>query len=109
MSCFAAYAHEGLSSFSPTLICNNNVTGSVSVFTAAIKNKIKRIILFLYGNDMEIFKYPLKKMIKNPVDPYGVSKVANLKYFKNFKQDSWHRIQYAVVYIICIGPKQKVI
>ena len=22
----AAYAHEGLSSFSPTLICNNNVT-----------------------------------------------------------------------------------
>ena len=25
----AAYAHEGLSSISPTLICNNNVTGSV--------------------------------------------------------------------------------
>ena len=40
----AAYAHEGLSSFSPTLICNNNVTGSVSVFTAAIKNNVKRIV-----------------------------------------------------------------
>ena len=37
----AAYAHEGLSSVSPTLICNNNVTGSTSVFTAAIKNKVK--------------------------------------------------------------------
>ena len=37
----AAYAHEGLSSFSPTLICNNNVTGSTSVFTAAIINKVK--------------------------------------------------------------------
>ena len=33
----AAYAHEGLSSFSPTLICSNNITGSTSVFTAAIK------------------------------------------------------------------------
>ena len=40
----AAYAHEGLTSFSPTLICNNNVTGSASVFTAAIRNKIKRIV-----------------------------------------------------------------
>ena len=40
----AAYAHEGLSSVSPTLICNNNVTGSTSVFTAAIKNKVKRIV-----------------------------------------------------------------
>ena len=40
----AAYAHEGLSSFSPTLICNNNVTGSASFFTAAIRNKVKRIV-----------------------------------------------------------------
>ena len=40
----AAYAHEGLSSFSPTLICSNNVTGSTSVFTAAIKNNVKRIV-----------------------------------------------------------------
>ena len=38
----AAYAHEGLSSFSPVLISSNNVTGSVSVFTAAIINKVKR-------------------------------------------------------------------
>ena len=29
----AAYAHEGLSNISPTLITSNNVTGSVSVFT----------------------------------------------------------------------------
>ena len=40
----AAYAHEGLSSFSPTLICSNNVTGSTSAFTAAIKNNVKRIV-----------------------------------------------------------------
>ena len=40
----AAYAHEGLSNVSPTLICNSNVTGSVSIFTAAIINKVKRIL-----------------------------------------------------------------
>jgi len=40
----AAYAHEGLSSFSPVLISSNNVTGSVSVFTSAIINKVKRIV-----------------------------------------------------------------
>ena len=40
----AAFAHEGLSSISPTLVCNNNVTGSVSVFTSGIRNKVKRIL-----------------------------------------------------------------
>ena len=33
----AAYPHEGLSSFSPYLICKSNYIGSVSVFTAAIR------------------------------------------------------------------------
>jgi len=73
----AAYAHEGLSSISPTLICNNNVTGSVAVFTAAIKNKVKRIVycssMARYGN----IEIPFKEDdVLNPVDPYGVSKVA---------------------------------
>ena len=56
----AAYAHEGLSSFSPVLISSNNVTGSVSVFTAAIVNKIKRIVycssMARYGNIKTPFK-----------------------------------------------------
>ena len=73
----AAYAHEGLSSFSPTLICNNNVTGSTSVFTAAIINKVKRIVycssMARYGDILPPFKETDKV---SPVDPYGVSKVA---------------------------------
>ena len=74
----AAYAHEGLSSISPTLICNNNVTGSVSVFTAAIRNKLKRIVycssMARYGD----IKVPFKEDDNvSPVDPYGVSKVAS--------------------------------
>lgn len=73
----AAYAHEGLSSFSPVLICANNVTGSTSVFTAAIVNKVKRIV---YCSSMARYgriKVPFKEDdILKPVDPYGVSKVA---------------------------------
>ena len=38
----ASFAHEGLSSVSPTLIVRNNMMGSVATFTAAIKNNVKR-------------------------------------------------------------------
>ena len=41
---FAATAHEGLSGFSPYEIGKNNYLASVSVFSAAMSNKIKRII-----------------------------------------------------------------
>ncbi len=40
----AATAHEGLSVFSPVEITKNNYLASVSVFTAAISNKVKRIV-----------------------------------------------------------------
>ena len=103
----AAYAHEGLSSFSPTLISNNIVTGSTSVFTAAIKNKLKRIVfcssMARYGN----IKTPFKENdILNPVDPYGVAKVAAENILKILS--STHDIEYniAVPHNI-IGPKQK--
>ena len=59
----AAYAHEGLSSISPTLICNNNVTGSVAVFTAAIRNKVKELSIVHQWPDMETLKFLLKKTI----------------------------------------------
>ena len=103
----AAYAHEGLSSISPTLICNNNVTGSTSVFTASIRNKIKRIVycssMARYGN----INIPYKEDDDlNPVDPYGVSKVAAENILKILSQT--HGVEYniAVPHNI-IGPKQK--
>ena len=103
----AAYAHEGLSSFSPVLITNNNVTGSVSVFTAAIVNKVKRIVycssMARYGN----IKIPFKEEDElKPVDPYGVSKVAAENILKILSKT--HNIEYniAVPHNI-IGPKQK--
>ena len=91
----AAYAHEGLSSVSPTLICNNNVTGSTSVFTAAIINKVKRIVfcssMARYGN----IKIPFKENdILKPVDPYGVSKVAAEEILKILC--STHGVEYNI-------------
>ena len=103
----AAYAHEGLSTFSPTLICSNNVTGSTSVFTAAIKNNVKRIVycssMARYGDISTPFKETDKV---NPVDPYGVSKVAAENILKILSKT--HGIEYniAVPHNI-IGPKQK--
>ena len=103
----AAFAHEGLSNFSPVLITNNNVTGSVSVFTAAIINKVKRIVycssMARYGN----IKIPFREEDElNPVDPYGVSKVAAENILKILSKT--HGIEYniAVPHNI-IGPNQK--
>jgi len=103
----AAFAHEGLSSFSPVLITNNNVTGSVSVFTAAIVNKVKRIVycssMARYGN----IKIPFREEDElKPVDPYGVSKVAAENILKILSKT--HGIEYniAVPHNI-IGPNQK--
>jgi len=103
----AAYAHEGLSSFSPVLIANNNVTGSVSVFTAAIINKVKRIVycssMARYGS----IKIPFREDDDlKPVDPYGVSKVAAENILKILSET--HGIEYniAVPHNI-IGPRQK--
>ena len=73
----AATAHEGLSVFSPFEIGKNNYLASVSVFSAAISHKVKRIIycssMARYGSQ----KYPFTEDMKpNPVDPYAISKVA---------------------------------
>lgn len=103
----AAYAHEGLSSISPTLITKNNLVGSVAVFTAAIRKNVKRVVfcssMARYGD----IKSPFKESDEcNPVDPYGVSKVAAEKILKILSKT--HGIEYniAVPHNI-IGRNQK--
>ena len=103
----AAYPHEGLSSFSPYLICKSNFIGSVSVFTAAIQNKVKRIVfcssMARYGD----VKFPFSEnQDPKPVDPYGVSKLAAEQVLKILANS--HGIEYniAIPHNI-IGPKQK--
>jgi len=103
----AAYPHEGLSSFSPYLICKSNYIGSISVFTAAIQNNVKRIVfcssMARYGDVKPPF---YEEQNVNPVDPYGVSKLAAENTLKILSRT--HNIEYniAVPHNI-IGPKQK--
>ena len=103
----AAYAHEGLSVVSPNIICSNIVNASISVFSAAIQNKVKRIVfcssIARYG-EVEI---PYKENGPvNPSDPYGISKLAAEKILINLCNTYGVEYNIAVPHNI-IGIKQK--
>ncbi len=103
----AATAYEGLSVFSPHLIAQNIVTGSVSLFSAAIENKVKRIIfcssMARYGTNEIPFK---ENFDPQPQDPYGISKLAAENILKNLCET--HGIEYVIaVPHNIIGPRQK--
>ena len=103
----AAYAHEGLSVFSPYLISKNIISGSTSVFSAAIQNKVKRIVfcssMARYGK----IKIPFNENdIPKPVDPYGISKLAAEKILINLSEIHGFEYNIAVPHNI-IGENQK--
>ena len=103
----AATPHEGLSVFSPYVISKNNLLASVSVITAAIQNKVKRIIycssMARYGKQQTPFK---EDMETKPQDPYGISKVAGEEMLKTLCDTHGVEWVIAVPHNI-IGPKQK--
>jgi UDP-glucose 4-epimerase len=103
----AATAYEGLSCFSPYLVSQNVFQNSVAVFTAAIVNKAKRIIfcssMARYGNNKTPFTEDQKT---NPVDPYGISKVAAENILMTLSDI--HNIEYCIAVPHNIfGPRQK--
>ena len=103
----AAYAHENLSVFSPSLIARNIINGSTSVFSASISNKVKRIVFC-----SSIARYGEVKIpyIENgpafPSDPYGISKLAAEKILINLCDTYNVEYNIAVPHNI-IGAKQK--
>ena len=103
----AAFAHEGLSVFSPHLITKNIVSGSTSIFSAAANNKVKRIVfcssMARYGKLNPPFKETDEP---KPVDPYGIAKLAAEKILINICEV--HNMEYniAVPHNI-IGSKQR--
>tara|TARA_B100001287_G_C22588270_1_gene484376 strand:+ start:74 stop:994 length:921 start_codon:yes stop_codon:yes gene_type:complete len=102
----AATAHEGLSVFSPYEITKNNYLASVSIFSAAINAKVKRIIfcssMARYGDQQTPFK---EEMNPKPVDPYGISKVAAEDVLKSLCELNNIEWVIAVPHNI-IGPRQ---
>ena len=103
----AATAHEGLSVFSPYEITKNNYLASVSIFSAAVNAKVKRIIfcssMARYGGQQTPFTENMKP---TPVDPYAISKVASEEVLKNLCELNNIEWVIAVPHNI-IGPKQK--
>lgn len=103
----AALAHEGLSIFSPSLIVDNIVGASASVFSAAIANKVARIVfcssMARYGNGVPPFK---ETQPTNPIDPYGIAKVAAENILKSLSAVHGFEYVIAVPHNI-IGPRQK--
>jgi len=103
----AAYAHESLSIFSPFLISKNIINASTSVFSAAIQNKVKRIVfcssIARYGE----VKIPYEEIGPAiPSDPYGISKLAAEKILINLCNTYGVEYNIAVPHNI-IGIKQK--
>jgi UDP-glucose 4-epimerase len=103
----AATAYEGLSVFSPAMVMDNIVTGSVSVFSAAIANGARRIVhcssMARYGTNEVPF---LESYTPRPQDPYGIAKVAAEQALVNLA--SVHNIEYAIaVPHNIIGARQK--
>ena len=103
----AATAHEGLSVFSPYEITKNNYLASVSIFSAAINHKVKRIIfcssMARYGDQQTPF---LESAKPTPVDPYAISKVAAEDVLINLCELNNTEWVIAVPHNI-IGPRQK--
>ena len=103
----AATAHEGLSVFSPFEITKNNYLASVSIFSAAVNEKVDRIIfcssMARYGDQVTPFT---EIMIPKPVDPYAISKVAAEEVLKNLCDLNGVEWVIAIPHNI-IGPRQK--
>lgn len=103
----AATAYEGLSVFSPSLVSRNIVDASVTVFSAAIARKVKRIVhcssMARYGEGVPPFR---ETMTCRPQDPYGIAKVAAEDMLKNLAKV--HGIEYVIAVPHNIyGPRQK--
>jgi|TARA_B100001964_G_C14228388_1_gene598841 UDP-glucose 4-epimerase len=103
----AATAHEGLSVFSPCEITKNNYQASVSVFSSAINHRVKRIIFCSSMARYGAQKIPFHEdQIPDPLDPYGISKVAAEKVLINLCELNNIEWVIAVPHNI-IGPRQK--
>lgn len=104
----AAYAYEGLSVFSPHLVTENVYSGTVSVVTAAIANKVKRFIhcssMARYGTQETLPFH--EEMQCLPQDPYGIAKYAAELSIINMCDVHGMDFVIAVPHNI-IGPRQK--
>ncbi len=104
----AALAYEGLSVFSPHVVTHNIVSASASIFSAAISNRVKRIVycssMARYGSTHTPFHEGWN--FPQPRDPYGIAKLAAEDILRSLCET--HGIEYVIaVPHNIIGPRQK--
>ena len=103
----AATAYEGLSVFSPSVVNHHIMGAATTVFSAAIANKVKRIVhcssMARYGSINTPYT---EDMTPRPQDPYGISKLAAEHMLKNLCETHGMDYVIAVPHNI-IGPRQK--
>ena len=104
----ACSAYEGLSVFSPHLVTQNTSQISATVYSACAANRIKRVIncssMARYGAQDRV---PFTEdMVPQPIDPYGVAKVASEQTLHILSEV--HGFEYVnLVPHNIIGPHQK--
>ncbi len=99
---------EGLSVFSPRLVVDSVVNGSVSVMSAAVQAGVKRVVncssMARYGDTFEVpYREP---MLPHPVDPYGLAKFQAEQQMHLIGSIHGVRVVHAVPHNI-VGPFQK--
>lgn len=104
----ACTAYEGLSVFSPALVCQNTFQITATTLSASVKHGVKKFVFMSsmarYGTQKKI---PFTEdLIPNPQDPYGISKYAAELLVENISKT--HGMDYVVlVPHNIIGPRQK--
>lgn len=92
----AAWAHEGLSSFCPMLISENNFNATINTLIPSIRTGVKRFIFLSsmarYGEGNPPFS---EDQPTNPVDVYGISKVAAEKSIEALSKV--HKFDYTIL------------
>jgi UDP-glucose 4-epimerase len=104
----ACTAYEGLSVFSPHLVCQNTFQITTTVASAAVSQGVKRFVncssMARYGTQDRV---PFTEdMIPKPQDPYGIAKLASENLLQCLSHVHGMEVVTAVPHNI-IGPRQK--
>jgi UDP-glucose 4-epimerase len=104
----ACTAYEGLSVFSPHLVCQNTFQITTTVGSAAVSQGVKRFVncssMARYGKQDRV---PFTEdMIPKPEDPYGVAKLAAENVLDILSKVHGIEVVHAIPHNI-IGPRQK--
>lgn len=104
----ACTAYEGLSVFSPNLVCQNTYQITASIASAAVSQGVKRFVycssMARYGTQ-EIIPFT-ENLSPRPQDPYGISKLAAENLLRCLAEVHGMELVIVVPHNI-IGPRQK--